>query len=43
MISTENALDIAIEGQGHFQILQADGNFVIHEMVGLCFQRRVSL
>ena len=27
MISTENALDIAIEGQGHFQILQADGNF----------------
>ena len=27
MISTENALDIAIEGQGPFQILQADGNF----------------
>ncbi len=27
MISTENSLDIAIEGPGHFQILQQDGNF----------------
>ena len=25
MISTENALDMAVEGQGHFQILQQDG------------------
>ena len=24
MISTENALDLAVEGQGHFQILQQD-------------------
>ena len=27
MIATDNALDVAIEGPGHFQILLPDGNF----------------
>ena len=27
MIATENALDVAIQGRGMFQILQADGTF----------------
>ena len=40
MISTENSLDMAIEGQGQFQILQQDGNFAYTGMAVLCYPKR---